>query len=357
MLAFRLCCAAFLAFSVGQMLSAIIGLGTIGRRTYPPLESAIIAGALVLFAFVTSTQSLRASARLALFTNKLTLAILVAALIRVRNGLPSAWSLFSHPPAPADMASTMQNLSQVAFYVCPVALLATSLGGRCGSRKQVVLTAVFGLAVPVVVAVLATDFIVTAIQGGQFRNLLVALTSGDSGRVLPTKVRLMAITMFGAVRFMVAALTDSVPAFGGRQNALRLAVAAPLVVGVTLMPAILGHYLDTSGIQENLATALSLVAGMLTADALARRWRIVGHSTPEHPRRVDWISVGIFVMAWCVLAFCSDAPYFPFLIAGFPPDPGHPLFLPSYGLGFTALALGRAFQKAVIFYTHRLDPV
>ena len=81
----RFCGVVFLMLWIAKLVSWP-GFGLLPgiiRRDVTSMESGAITAGLLVFVFITSFQSLRTSAKLTLFTNKLGLAILVAASIRV----------------------------------------------------------------------------------------------------------------------------------------------------------------------------------------------------------------------------------------------------------------------------------
>lgn len=96
--AFRLNCILFLTVWIAQVVGVIVFLCPTWARLNPagPVKQGLLAAVLVLFLFATGLQGLRANARLAWFTNRLAVAILIAAFIRVRHGLPSAWQANSY---------------------------------------------------------------------------------------------------------------------------------------------------------------------------------------------------------------------------------------------------------------------
>jgi hypothetical protein len=98
-LAFRLCCVMFLATWITQFVGLIVFAVSewpFFRRASSPVEPALLSAAFLAFLFATGLQKMRTTAKLALFTDKLAVAILIAALIRVRGGLPPLWNAFSH---------------------------------------------------------------------------------------------------------------------------------------------------------------------------------------------------------------------------------------------------------------------
>jgi hypothetical protein len=97
----RLSSAWFLVVWIGRLISlpAAWFLPFILRRDVSTAESGAIAAALVVLLFVTGLQSFRTSAKMALFSDKLGLAVLVAALVRVHAGLQDGLNqAFRLPP-------------------------------------------------------------------------------------------------------------------------------------------------------------------------------------------------------------------------------------------------------------------
>ncbi|HUE00087.1 MAG TPA: hypothetical protein VMR62_10990 [Bryobacteraceae bacterium] len=89
-----------------------------------------MAAGIVLFLFLTGLQSVRTSARLALFTNKLSIAILIAAFIRVHDGWAAVLAGFPTQGQPPAVQQICHGLSQLAFYVAPLLLLAADSAAR-----------------------------------------------------------------------------------------------------------------------------------------------------------------------------------------------------------------------------------
>ena len=107
---------------------------------------------------------LRTSAKLAGFTNKLSLAILIAALIRVREGWPSAWEALSHSPALREVTD-WRSIPFILFYFAPLALFSSDLGYRSRKRKDVMLIGLVGLALAFAVSLFVAAFIAQATHG------------------------------------------------------------------------------------------------------------------------------------------------------------------------------------------------
>lgn len=82
----RLVCIGFLAMWIAKLIATLEGL--MARDVSSWLQGAIAAG-LLIFLILTGLQSTHTVTKLAWFTNKLGLAILVAAAFRVREGWPA----------------------------------------------------------------------------------------------------------------------------------------------------------------------------------------------------------------------------------------------------------------------------
>ena len=216
--ALRLCCVLFLVLWIGDLvaLPALRLPHFILRRDVSSTESAIIAAGLLTFLFITGLQSMRTAAKLALFTNKLGIALLIAALLRVHQGWPAALKGFPSPVVSSPVSDVCQGLSLLTFYVAPLALLSANFGRRTTARKQVAITALMGIALPLFGTLLFVGVIVVATFHSQFYrpslnpNIVMALWGDVADSALPGPMMLAAITMFGAVRFGARALADSI---------------------------------------------------------------------------------------------------------------------------------------------------
>lgn len=295
-----------------------------------------IAGLLV-FLFVTALQSLRTNGKLAVFTNKLAIAILVAALVRVRDGWPSALSGF--PPQGHNTVSDLgHGLSLLAFYVAPLALLAANFGHRSQGRKKVAMTALMGFAVPVFGTLLVIGVIDVATYASSFYqpslnpDVVMALFGHAARMSLPGPMMIVAITEFGAVRFGARALSESlsIRSLGKR---LRWCLLACLIGVIAWL--FHGSAPDLSKAGDVSGRLLAVVGAVLTADFVTGRWQI------ERVRRIDWVGT-VAVLAGMATPWylgrwmAADSEWF------------HGSLLPSYGVGFLVCLCGGAVQKMLI---------
>ena len=136
------------------------------ERDASPVEFALVATLLMAFLVATGQQKLQTVARLASFTNKLGVAVLVAALIRVRDGWPGVTHAdFDRGPLSREVWA---GISDLAFYAAPVLLLASSLSHRIRKRRELVLVSVFGVSAPLVLTLLLVGVIGAATHASNF---------------------------------------------------------------------------------------------------------------------------------------------------------------------------------------------
>lgn len=287
---FRLCCAFYLVlwltFSVQTI--ALLLYQWPYRRDPTRAESALLAAAITLLLFATALQSLRTNAKLALFTNKLSIAILIAALIRVRAGWPSAWEALSHSPGFMQQATDWRRVPFLFFYFAPLALLASDFGQGSRTPKEAGLIGVVGPALSLAVSILAAGFIGQAshvLHGntGNGSPTAAALFSGASSRYLGPRMMVTAITMFGSARFGIRALAHSVPFEGQKIRRGVLALVACCIVILAVATPDSMH-----SVLEMLTRCLIAATAVFSADFIAGSWRA------EKPKKVVWIGVIVF---------------------------------------------------------------
>ena len=283
---FRLCCASYLALWLTFSVQTI-GLLLIRwpyHRGPTTAESGLVAAAITLFLFATALQSMQTNAKLALFTNKLSLAILIAALVRARAGWPAAWEALSHGPRFME-ATDWRRVSYLIFYFAPLALLASDFGHRTRTRKEAMLIGLIGLTVPFAASLFAAAFMAQATRGlhANFSNdptIATALFHGTSSRYLGPRMMVTAITMFGSARFGIRALANSVPFEG---QTIRRSVLAFVACCIVILAVATPESMHS--VVEILTRCLVVAAAVFTADFIAGTWRA------ERPPKVDWIGV------------------------------------------------------------------
>lgn len=338
-LGLRLCCVCFLVCWMATVIE-MPGSWMLPRalgRDVSSFESGLVAGGILVLSFVTGLQTLPVRAKLALFANKLGIAILLAALIRVRDGWPAIWQGFRGSYAGSTISLEWNGLAMLSFYVAPLAFLAADFGYRSRERKQVDTLAVLGLALPLFATLLVVAVIdVATAASGSYQpslqpNVAMALWAHVASSYLPGLMMLTSITVFGALRFGAKALAESaLPMVAGRR--VQWAMLAPLIPVIAWVS--IQDWQRVSVSLEWPTTCLAVASAVLTVDFATRRWRI------EHARRIDWVGTT------ALLAGLTAALYLPKWIVGADADQRwHPRLLPSYGVGFAVCLIGRTVQR------------
>lgn len=344
----RLCCVLFLALWVANLVAApgLWWLSDILRRDVSSAETGFVAAAVVAFLFITGFHGLRTSAKLALFSNKLGAAILVAAMLRVHAGWPSALDGFPPPLAPRLVSQMLQGFSRLGFYLAPLAILAADFGYRSHGQKQVAMTGFMGITLPLFVTTLFVGVMNVATvaspiyQPSLSPTVAMALWAHAARSALPARMMVAMITVFGAGRFGARALERfaSIPTFGKVLN-------RGILVGLVGATVWVTFHQDTPGISaafEVSSTCLAVAAAILTADVVTGMTRV-----ERLPKRVD-------LVALIALAAGAATPwYLPRWILVTTAEPWwHPWLLPSYGVGFLVCLCGRIAERLASARTH-----
>lgn len=145
--------------------------------------------------------------------------------------------------------------------------------------------------------------------------LAVALWGRAAASAMPGRLLVAAITMFGAMRFGLRALVDLIPARLQRDRRILMLAGC---LGGTLLCVINRNDTLLDKPFDLLTLCLAVMAAVLTADFVARRWRGDG------VRRFDWVGVAA-------------------LAAGLVT----PLCLPSYAVGVVVCLSGRALHRLI----------
>jgi hypothetical protein len=303
----------------------------------------LLAAGILAFLFATGLQSLRTVAKLAVFTNKLGIALLIAALLRVRGEWLAAFQDISGAREPADLPHIWRSFSHLFFLIGPPVFLASDFGRRSPTRKQAGMIGFFGLALPFAVTLLVVGFIEEAI-GFVYPNLRArdgistALWHGDSLRYIPVKTTIAAISMFGVVRFLARSLAGALSIFE-RRKLIRCSLLGLLVCTIALESI---HYLDLSETFEWSIRSLVATAAVLSADFLAGR---SGGSV----RRLDWVGVSALLAGWGIPYAVGFLETGFFLVTGIDSvrlsSAEEWWLLPAYGVSFVICLLGRVAQR------------
>jgi hypothetical protein len=196
----RLCCVLFLTLWIAELVAVAFWLSSfVLRRDVSSTQFVIIAAAVLVFLFITGLQSLRTSAQLAVFTSKLGLALLVAALLRVHQGWPVILQGIPSSVVSPPVWNLWRGVSLLGFYLAPLALLAADSGHHSSARQQVAITGLMGIALPL----FGTLLVVRVISGATFHsqyyrpslspNVAMALWGGVARSALPGPMMLAAI--------------------------------------------------------------------------------------------------------------------------------------------------------------------
>jgi hypothetical protein len=336
---FRICYVLFLVLWMASLIAVTPPWPYMSRWDVSSTNLGLIVAGILVFVFFTGVRSLRTRAKLAWFSNRLGIAILIAALFRVHEGLPAVLKGF--PIADRSAASEFSHgFSLLAFYVAPLALLAASLGYRNSGRKQVAKTALMGIVLPLFGTLLFVGVINVATgfsplyQPSLNPNVAMALWAHAAHSYLPGPMMVVAITMFGPARFGASAVADFV-SIRDRGSRPRWVLFGCLI-GAIAWASLHSFETSLSNVFEMSARCLAVTGAVLTADVVVRRREV------ERVRRFD----GVGVVA--LLAGLGTPLYLPSWIVGTAADSWwHPWLLPSYGVGFAVCVAGRALQKAV----------
>lgn len=321
-LALRLSGFLFLLIWISKMLSTAWWWVESGWRPVSAIEFGVIAATILLFAAFTGSQSLRISAALARFTIRLAIAILLAALIRVHLGWPAVLKGFPVVSQYSPAVDLGRGLSYLCFYAAPLAFLAADFGSRVRGRKLVAMTALMGIAVPLAGSLLLVGAINVATAASPYYqpslnpNIGMALWGQAARRAVGPRMLIVAVTLFGSLRFGMRALEEKLP---GRFSLLAQGCSISAIVWFSLHPT-------TKGIEtvfEFCTMALVAASAVLTADVIARRQLV-------RARRIDWVGTLALVSGLAVPACIRVAESW-----------WHPWLLPSYGIAFTVCLFGR----------------
>lgn len=319
---------AFLALWMAGLM-AKPALGWVGwAGDMPGWQVWALTAAMAGYALATGLHGAPTSGKLALFTNKLGFAVLLAAMIRVRDGLPDGLH-----GLPISGQAGDWGVSAVLFYAAPVCFLAGGLAGRLGGRKQVALAAGAGVAAPLFIAVFMAGLTAAATAKSLFYqpslnpNVVMALWSQTARSARPGGMLIAAVTLFGALRFGMRAMAETAAPEGGRTPWVWLGAMALAVSGLAAQPG--SEWLDWA--LESCAACLVCAAAAVTCDWLVGGWRGGGR------RAVDWAGLAALAVG------LGAAPGWVAATRGAWWE--HGWVLPSYVATFLALWLGRSVER------------
>jgi hypothetical protein len=338
--ALRFCCVFFLIFWMARMIAPLVYLSSrlFQHHHVSSFESGVVGGIILLYLFVTGHQAIRSTAALALFTNKLSVAIFLAALIRVREGwgatvAGSEWDGWYYGVA--------QGVSDLAQYMAPFGLIAANFGHRIRNRKEVGLTVLFGVALPIMVTMVLVRLIATATGHSSYYqpsltpSVGMALWSHSAYSAMGGRLFVAGVTVFGALRFAGRSLTGmaSIRFPGNRQGWLIVACASIAISCLALhsYAPFFQAALDWSG------CCLAATSAVLTADLVIRKHR------PDAARAVDWVGLASVAFGLATPLYISHGP-----VALTPTPWWYPWLLPSYIVTLVVCSIGRFAQRLVV---------
>jgi hypothetical protein len=234
--------------------------------------------------------------------------------------------MWGEPTAPR----LWSGLAELSAYVVPFGLLAADLSARLRTRKDAVLAATAGIAIPLFGSVLLAGIVAVATANSQFYQpslnptVSMALFGHVASSALPGRWAIGAITIFGVARFCIRSLSISVPVQPVRWKWAVVGLVCAVSCWLSLHPFAVWFEATMRG----LANCLGAVSAILTADWLVR------HRAAS--RRIDWTALAAFAIGIVV----------PWLL---PHQWWEPRVLPCYGVAFAACVAGRWGTRAVIF--------
>ena len=277
-LAVRLCCVAFLCLWIAKLVAVptLWAMEFIVAGRFSHIMMPLFAVVLLSFLFLTAVQNSRIGAKLAMFADKLAIAILLAALIRVRDGwssLPKGFSAIAglYPQALQFTA----GLSQFGAYAAPLGLLAAEYALRVPNRKQVALAVGIGVTLPMFLALSLSTIVGAATAASIYYQpslnptIAMALWSHAANSAIPPRMLVAGITTFGVLRFGFRSLVVYGPV-NLPQKTKQLAGICSVIVIATL--ALHPFATASTAVMDVCEKGLAVTGAVLSADAVAK-WK------------------------------------------------------------------------------------
>ncbi|MBY0502462.1 MAG: hypothetical protein K2X03_01040 [Bryobacteraceae bacterium] len=292
----RLCAAWFLSIWIAELLA---GANWLLRGTFSPW----IALPLIAFVMITGLGSQRTTARLAAFSNRLGWAIVIAALVRAREGWPAIGSGLPGWADLSDGPNLFGGLSRLSFILAPLLFLAADGASRLERRKDVLRAGFFGMVLPfflllTLMAVISDAWLHAPFRRKVFSIIVGALWGSASQQALAGPMMLAAVTLLGAMRFGVRSFSGLVPGRWWTWLGLPAAALGWLVVGhyrpefrwpveIPATGLVLTAAVQSAGGVRRPVAFISLAAGVVvssaiylrTADAWSFLWILPGYAT------------------------------------------------------------------------------
>jgi hypothetical protein len=297
----------------------------------------LIAG-IVGFVGVTGLLGEKAAVKMAWFSTRLGMAILLAALIRVHDGWVAIPGGFPNYSEASGGMVLWRSLSEIALYVAPLAFFAASWGCRSAGRKHLLATALMGLALPLFTALLLVGVSNVAVQSSPYYrhggnpSIALALWGGAAQRAAAGRMLIAGLTFLGVARCCIRALAGTVSLY----SRTRLAKWLMTATTIAMLTGLSRHMFDQRLIHTRVAATYALVAAsaILTSDWILKR------PPPGSRHRMDWVGCAALV------AGVTASWYLRSLMPGTGEDAwGSRSLLPSYAVALLACMLGRLVQR------------
>ena len=332
----RLSAVAFLSLWIAALLAWPIILASKLSSFEPSLRSTAVGAIVLMFLFLTAMQSTHTTAKLALFTNKLGIVILIAALIRAREGwnaIPANFEIANFLPPLVPFSWHMSNFAQ---YAGPFGLLTAQYASRMPSRRAVALTILTGVTLPVFGVMLLCGFVAVATRNSDLYlpslspTVGMALFAQTAASAAWSRELLVAISAFGALRLGVWALAkwSSLPSEGK----LRWSYTLVGTVAITVL-ALWPFAQPVFALRAITAKLLTLVGAVLTGDCVMRK------ACGAAPRRFESVGTIALIAGLGIALWISDD------IEWDRAQWWSSWLFPSYAVSFGITCVGRLVQR------------
>jgi hypothetical protein len=330
--AIRLCSFWFLALWLSDLVRrpASWELSTILHRDTDLWDTLIASALLLAFLAYTALQSHQTCVTLAKFTNRLAIAVLLAAAIRLHEAWPTTLPILLTTGPDTPSRFPFQRFTHLAFDLAPLALLAAAYAQRLTSQKEVLRTAALGFATPLCAVLLLLSAInFTTFHSSFYKpslepTIAMALWGGAAPSAFPGGYMITTITTFGAIRFCIGAIPTAIP-----DPRFHLPSVCAVLTGVALLVVFTPDPLSYSAIPT---TVLAIVTAILTADAL--------HNRPTPPKQIDSVATLALLTALAVAYAIANTEALP------NQSWWHPWLFPAYLTAFTITLAGRKLQRS-----------
>ncbi len=333
----RLCAIWFVATFLNTFLRlASRQLRHILDRDTDSRELLLSATLLLAFLGYTALQSHETNFTLAKFSNRLGIAFLLAAAIRLHEAWPQALPLLlsSGPERPGTF--DYQRLSRLAFDLAPLGFLGAACAARIDTEKNTIRTTLLGFAFPLGAVLLALSSINFATFHSSFYRpsleptIAMAVWGGAATSYLSGFILITIVTTFGAARFAIRAIPAAMP--NPRLHLLAVVTTLAIAIAIFLWRQLLQQQPFPTEFETS-SVILAIAAAILSADALHRR--------PTTPKRIDWTATAALLLAFAFAYSISQSTH-PALESWW-----RPWIFPSYLTAFTITLAGRKLQPLI----------